>query len=63
MSFNAMINQNEKLIFCPFTGFQHFDNLKCKYFLKEIGVKPFGGLLHGILHCKLECSFSHNLES
>jgi hypothetical protein len=57
MSFNAMINQNEKPIVCPFTGFQHFDNLVSKYFLKEIGVKPFGGLLHGILHCNLNVHF------
>jgi hypothetical protein len=36
MSFNDMINQNEKLIFSPSIRFQHFDNLECKYFLKEI---------------------------
>ncbi len=36
MSFNDMINQNEKPIFNPSTRFQHFDNLECKYFLKEI---------------------------
>jgi len=52
-----MINQNEKLIFSSFTKFQHFDNLECKYFLKGIRVKPFGGLLHGVLCCNLNVHF------
>jgi hypothetical protein len=57
VSFNDMINQNEKPIFSPFTRFQHFDNLECKYFLKGIGVKPFGGFICGVICCNLNAHF------